>query len=98
MNQPGYALIVINCWLIFAVFWLVSAFKVKATAERKSFISSLAYRIPFIVGGIMIGTFGWHYPMNLPVTPDSGATRWAGAFVCVAGLVVTIWARLTLGG
>jgi protein-S-isoprenylcysteine O-methyltransferase Ste14 len=96
-NLPGYALIVTGCWLIFLGYWLVSAFKVKATAERKSFASSLAYRIPFIIGAIMIGTFGWHYPMTLSLTPDTEATRWAGAFVCVAGLGVTIWARATLG-
>jgi protein-S-isoprenylcysteine O-methyltransferase Ste14 len=97
MNLPGYGLIIINCWLIFVAFWIVSAFKVKATLERKSFQSSLAYRILFLAGAILIGTFGWHYPMSLSLTPESEATRWAGAFVCVAGLVIAIWARWTLG-
>ena len=96
-NMPGYFLIVTNCWLVFVIFWLVSALKVKAPAERGSFLSTLAYRLPFIIGGILLGFFGWHYPMNLSVTPESEATRWAGAFVCMAGLAVTLWARVTLG-
>lgn len=96
--MPGYALIIIGCWLIFIAYWIVSAFRVKVTVERGSFVSTLAYRIPLIFGFVFIGTFGWHHPMNLPLTPESEATRWAGAFVCVAGLMVTIWARATLAG
>jgi protein-S-isoprenylcysteine O-methyltransferase Ste14 len=46
---------------------------------------------------VFIGTFRWHYPWSLPLTPESEATRWAGAFVCVGGLMVTIWVRATLG-
>jgi protein-S-isoprenylcysteine O-methyltransferase Ste14 len=98
MNLRGFALIVIGCWLAFIAYWIISAFKVKATAERGSFRSTLAYRLPLVFGFVLIGIFGWHYPMNLPLTPDTGVTRWAGAFVCVAGLAVTIWARATLGG
>jgi protein-S-isoprenylcysteine O-methyltransferase Ste14 len=98
MNLPGFALIVIGCWLVFIAYWLVSAFKVKAAAERGSFASTLAYRVPLLIGAILIGTFRWHYPMSLHVTPESEATWWGGAFVCVAGLAVTIWARATLGG
>jgi protein-S-isoprenylcysteine O-methyltransferase Ste14 len=96
--MPGYALIIIGCWLIFIAYWMISSFRVKAAAKRGTFLSTLTYRIPLLVGGIMIGTFRWHHPMNLPLTPDSDITRWAGALVCVAGLGVTIWARVTLGG
>jgi protein-S-isoprenylcysteine O-methyltransferase Ste14 len=97
--MPGYGLIIISCWLIFIGYWLVSWFATKRTVERGSFASTLLYRIPLIIGGIMIGTYHpWHGPMILPITPDSEATRWAGAYVCVAGLAIAIWARWTLGG
>jgi protein-S-isoprenylcysteine O-methyltransferase Ste14 len=98
MKLPGYALIIIGCWLTFIAYWIVSAVKVKATAERGSFASTLAYRIPLIIGFVFIGTYRWHYPWTLSLTPESEATRWAGAFVCIGGLMVTIWARATLGG
>jgi protein-S-isoprenylcysteine O-methyltransferase Ste14 len=97
MILPGYALIVIGCWLIFIAYWIVSAFKVKATVERGSFQSTLAYRLPLVLGFVLIGRFRWDNSMNLSLTPESEGTRWAGAFVCVAGLMVTIWARATLG-
>ena len=96
-NMPSYGKIIIGCWLAFIGYWLVSAFTVKATAERRSFVSMLWYRVPLIIGGIMVGTFGWRYPMSLLLTPDSEATRYAGAYVCVAGLAIAIWARWTLG-
>lgn len=97
--MPIYAVIIIGCWLILAGYWLVSAFTAKSVAERGSFASTLWYRIPVIIGGVMIGTFRvWHPPMTLPITPDTEATRYAGAFVCVAGLAIAIWARWTLGG
>jgi protein-S-isoprenylcysteine O-methyltransferase Ste14 len=94
---PGYALVVIGCWLIFLGYWIVSAFKVKATVERGSFQSTLAYRLPLILGFVLIGRFRWDAHLNLSLTPESEVTRWAGAMVCVAGLIVTIWARATLG-
>ena len=96
-NMPSYGKIIIGCWLAFIGYWLVSAFTVKANAERRSFVSMLWYRVPLIIGGIMVGTFGWRYPMSLRLTPDSEATRYAGAYVCVAGLAIAIWARWTLG-
>jgi protein-S-isoprenylcysteine O-methyltransferase Ste14 len=71
---------------------------VKATAERKSFASSLAYRIPLIVGGVLVAKLHVGYPLNLPVTPANYFTYWLGAPVCVAGLCVAIWSRWTLAG
>jgi protein-S-isoprenylcysteine O-methyltransferase Ste14 len=96
--MPVYGLIISGCWLIFVGYWVASAARVKATVERGSFASTLLYRIPLIIGGVMIGTFHlWRPPMTLPITPDSEVTRYAGAFVCVAGLAIAIWARWTLG-
>jgi protein-S-isoprenylcysteine O-methyltransferase Ste14 len=93
---PG--LVIIGCWITFLVYWLATASGVKATAERKSFASSLAYRLPVVIGGILLLVLRWHYPMNLPITPESIVTWYAGAPVCVAGLAFCIWARWTLGG
>lgn len=93
---PG--LIILSCWLALFTFWLVSAFTAKATAERKSFASSLVYRIPLIVGAVVLGKFHQPYPMNLPFTPQTPVTPWIGAAVCVAGLGVAIWSRWTLAG
>ena len=93
---PG--LIIFNCWLVFLAYWLISAFMVKATAERGSLFSSLAYRIPLILGGLIL----WkpHMPglLGQPLTPFTPITPWIGAAVCVAGLAIAIWSRWTLAG
>jgi protein-S-isoprenylcysteine O-methyltransferase Ste14 len=97
LKTPVYSLIVLGCWVIFLGYWLATAFTNKKTAERRSFLSSLSYRLPIVVGVIVIVAMGRHYPMYVKLTPDTIYTRWAGAFVCVAGLVFSIWSRHVLG-
>ncbi len=105
MENPSYhnmspipGLIILSCWIVFVAYWLISAFGVKATAERGSFSTRLTYRIPLIIGGIILGKFHQPYPLSLAVTPQTFVTAAIGAAVCVAGLCVAIWSRWTLGG
>jgi len=93
---PG--LIVLGCWSAFIIYWLINWFAVKATAERKSFGSSLPYRIPLLIGVFVVVKIYGPYPWNLPLTPHTPLTPWIGAAVCVLGLGFTIWARSTLAG
>ena len=39
-------LIILGCWITFLAYWLISAMRVKAIAERQSLWSALAHRIP----------------------------------------------------
>jgi protein-S-isoprenylcysteine O-methyltransferase Ste14 len=96
MSIPGR--IIIGCWIAFLVYWLVSAVRVKAVAERQSFGASLAYRIPVITGAILIFSRRIHGPLDVRVLPDTNWVSYGGALVCVAGLIVCIWARVTLAG
>jgi hypothetical protein len=84
--------IIAGCWIIFLVYWFISAFAVKKTSERKSWLSSLPYRIPVVFGAILM----WHprlpRPLNLALTPRTNLTLDAAAAVCVCGLLVTLWA------
>ncbi|HEV2327575.1 MAG TPA: isoprenylcysteine carboxylmethyltransferase family protein [Verrucomicrobiae bacterium] len=96
MFIPG--VIILGCWAAFLLYWLVSAFAVKATAERKSFASSLPYRIPLILGVFIVAKIYMPYPWNVPLTPQTFLTPWIGAATCVIGLGITIWSRWTLAG
>jgi len=90
--------IIVGCWCIFVVVWVVSAARVKPAVETQSTASMLAQRLP--VG------FGWSlllYPnfpgdLNHQILPRIGGLQMAGAMICVCGLVFTIWARYTLAG
>lgn len=90
--------IILGCWVALLLYWLVSWFAVKATAERKSMASSLPYRIPTIIGAILVAKFGMPYPWNIKLTPHTFLTEWLAAAVCVTGLSISIWSRWMLAG
>lgn len=90
--------IIIGCWIIFIGYWVISAFGQKATAERKSWLSSLPYCVPLTLGGLFLWYPRFPRPLNLALTPHTDWARSFGAVVCGFGLLVTIWACWTLAG
>jgi protein-S-isoprenylcysteine O-methyltransferase Ste14 len=90
--------IIIGCWLVFVAYWLASALTVKRTAERKSWLSSLAYRLPFIFGALLLLNPRLPHPLNLALAPKTFWMQTIAVVVCILGLLVTIWARWTLAG
>jgi protein-S-isoprenylcysteine O-methyltransferase Ste14 len=90
--------IIIGCWVAFFVYWLISAQKVKAIAEKQSLPSALRHRIPVGFGWWLLAYRGFPPPLNSPLTPRTDTTQIIGAAICLAGLLVTIWARRTLAG
>jgi protein-S-isoprenylcysteine O-methyltransferase Ste14 len=96
MPIPGY--IILGCWLILIVYWFVSAFAAKQTAERNSLSSSLPYRILFVAGLVITIHSRFPGPLNLSLTPHNDFTDWLAAAVCVLGLLIALWSRWTLAG
>lgn len=90
--------IIINCWCIFVIVWLISAARTKRTAERQSLASALAHRIPLGLGWWLLIIPKLPGPMVRQVIPRTAFTQITGAAICVAGLVFTLWARHTLAG
>jgi protein-S-isoprenylcysteine O-methyltransferase Ste14 len=91
-------LIILGCWTIFLVYWLVTAFSQKATAERQSLSSALAHRIPLGFCYILLAVRRLPPPMNLRLIPGAGWVLLIGALICLFGLFITLWARRTLAG
>src|ERR1022692_1352711 len=90
--------IIIVCWSIFLVVWLVSAFRTKPIAEKQSLLSALAHRIPVGLGWWMLA-----FPQLFPAIDRVVLTRTIfsqtiGVAICVYGLFITLWARRTLAG
>src|SRR5579859_6490973 len=96
MSTPGW--IIVGSWIAFLAFWFANALRVKQVAERQSYAASLAYRIPVIIGGILLFADRLRGPLSVRVLPDTDAIKYGGVLVCFAGLLVCIWARVTLGG
>jgi protein-S-isoprenylcysteine O-methyltransferase Ste14 len=90
--------IIFGCWIIFIVYWFISARSVKATAEQQSWQSSLAHRLPVWLSCWLLAYHGFPPPLNRVLTPNGYWAQALGAAVCMAGLFVTVWARRTLAG
>ena len=85
-------------WIIFILYWIVSAFRVKAVVERQDRQAAMAYKLPTLLGAIFLWYSRWKGPMQWKLTPQNDLTALAGAALCAAGLLVAIWARRTLAG
>jgi protein-S-isoprenylcysteine O-methyltransferase Ste14 len=93
-----YRHIISALWLAWALYWLVSALSNKTTVRRESLASRLAYVLPLLAGGVLIG---WrHLPwewLNARLWPRSLAAYWLGVTLLAAGLSFSVWARVYLG-
>lgn len=96
MSTPGW--IIIWCWIIFLVWWYASALRVKAVTKRQSWSDSLAYRIPVLLGTVFLFVQRLPKPLNHPITSITDGMCWTGAVICIVGVMVAIWARITLAG
>jgi protein-S-isoprenylcysteine O-methyltransferase Ste14 len=97
-----YRQLLSGLWIVWAVIWLIYAANTKSNERRESLGARLAYLLPLIVGGVLIG---WR---NLPAGMSWGAFGerlwarslagyWVGLAIVVAGLVFAVWARAHLG-
>jgi protein-S-isoprenylcysteine O-methyltransferase Ste14 len=85
-------------WLLFLAYWIFNALKVKAVAERQDWRASLVYKVPTALGAALLLRQRWPESLRLVLTPQDNLTAALGAVLCVAGLMVAIWARRTLAG
>lgn len=90
--------IILACWITFIVYWLISAPRAKAIAEKQSLLSALAHRILVGLGYCMLVVQSLPPPMNRVLIPRTDWALAAGVMICGLGLWFTIWARRTLAG
>lgn len=86
-----------GCWLIFLVYWYISASKAKTVAERQSRAAEWAWRGPLLVSAALLILAPWP-PPDAWLLPLRLQGAWAGIAITALGLVICIWARRTLGG
>ena len=98
MNSYSFALKIIrDCWILFAVIWMVAAFWTKQLVyqERRGL---LRYSLPLAIGAYLIFKGSrFSNPLSFRLLPHVEALAWAGVVLCVAGLAFCVWARLALG-
>jgi protein-S-isoprenylcysteine O-methyltransferase Ste14 len=90
--------LIIACWLVFIGYWTISARGVKAVAERPTWSSIPRYRIPLLLGVVLLWFPFRYLGLAATLTPHSEQAQAIGVFVCALGLFVAIWSRRTLAG
>jgi protein-S-isoprenylcysteine O-methyltransferase Ste14 len=85
-------------WILFAVYWVVSAFRRKKTKQRESIFQRLTYVLPLLFAFLLFSRpeadYGW---LGAPLYPQSLAGAWLGVLLTAAGVAIAIWARVHLG-
>lgn len=90
--------IISDCWILFAVIWLVAAFWTKRSVYRETRWHRLGYVIPILIGGYLVfKSQRLSDTVAFRIIPHVDALAWAGVALCIAGLAFCIWARFTLG-
>lgn len=86
-------------WLIFGVYWLVSAFHRKATKKRETYLQRFGYTLPLVLAFYFLFRPEAHdYPyLGVRFVPSGPSTEWAGVLLTAAGVAIAIWARWHLG-
>ena len=85
-------------WILFGVYWLVSAFKRKRTKQRENWGQRLRYTLPLLVTFYLLSRPAAHYGwLGVRFVPASDAVGWAGVVLTAAGVAIAFWARWHLG-
>jgi protein-S-isoprenylcysteine O-methyltransferase Ste14 len=86
------------CWIIFIIVWLAGVAWTKRTIYRESSAERARYWLVLVIGYfVVIKSSDLPPPFDWLVVPHTTSSAWAGAFLCISGLVFAIWARATLG-
>jgi protein-S-isoprenylcysteine O-methyltransferase Ste14 len=85
-------------WVLFGLYWLISALKVKKIKQRATWSQRLHYGLPLLAAFFLLtrpeARYGW---LGARFVPASPAVAWLGVLLTAAGVAVSLWARWHLG-
>jgi protein-S-isoprenylcysteine O-methyltransferase Ste14 len=85
-------------WIAFWLYWLAAAFGLKKTKQSESWLGRLSYTLPLFGASALLAWpaahRGW---LGVRFVPFNAAMEWIGAAATVAGLLLAVWARRSLG-
>src|SRR5579871_5676852 len=91
-------LAILVMWVLWCLYWLASALRVKRTARRESLLSRLSHILP--VGcGVWLIFAPLRHPawFAAPLLPPAAGRCAAAALLVALGLLFSVWARVQLG-
>lgn len=89
---------VVALWVVWEIYWGISARGVKRAAAKEPFLSRLPVLIALVTGIACMLVPNWISPyLARPFLPQGGVFFYFGYVVQVAGLALAFWARAALG-
>jgi protein-S-isoprenylcysteine O-methyltransferase Ste14 len=96
--QLIYDYLFLSMWVVWGIYWIVSARGVKVPVRRESTLSRCAHFGPLILSGWLLSDGGRIWPpLRAPFVSRTDTIFWIAAGITAAGLLFTIWARRHLG-
>jgi protein-S-isoprenylcysteine O-methyltransferase Ste14 len=97
--------LIIACWVIFCLYWVISARSVKSTQETKGWLAGNWHSIWLLIGGLFLSSPPFLAKFGVPISlltilllPRSIVVYVVIIVLTVIGLIVAIVARRTLAG
>jgi len=84
-------------WVLFGLYWIVSAFKLKKTKKRESWSQRFRYVLPLLAAFYLFKPWAHYGWLGARFVPASDAAAWFGVVLAAAGVGIAIWARWHLG-
>src|ERR1051325_2865364 len=85
-------------WIVIGIVWLLSAPFAKGARQSESFISFVSHSLFAVVGFVLVFHRGSEFGiLGLRLLPDTAPVAQIGLILALAGAILTLWARLSLG-
>jgi protein-S-isoprenylcysteine O-methyltransferase Ste14 len=95
---PTPAGIIGDLWMLFALYWLVSALNRKKTKRRESWFQRLAYVLPLVAAFFLLFRYEYsHTWLGTRFVPNTPMVHWLGVAIMASGVAIAFWARFHLG-
>lgn len=98
-------LVLVACWIIFLLYWLISARSVKQIRETRGWFGGNWHAILYWIGYLLIGDFKFlgrfgipTRTLAIPLVSQTIFVKVVAAILLVVGLIIAITARYTLAG
>jgi protein-S-isoprenylcysteine O-methyltransferase Ste14 len=91
--------LIISCWAVILLVWTVTSLTAKHTAKRQNILKDIPYALLMGLSvWLLIEGVAGKGILIANILPHSTLITFLGVAITFAGMVLTVWARFTLGG
>lgn len=97
--QIFYRYSITALWVVLGFVWFAASISAKRTRRRETIRSRISHMVPLMLAVILLSSsrLAGRY-LTVPLLPHNLATFWLGFMLVLAGIALSITARVSLGG